>query len=302
MTRRTEILEYWQSKRQASSSYQKLLDSLPHDFRQFNEVIGLPIFPTSDPNAPPKVGQLASYQLTIGTYRGRDAQVLKSEKIGITEAILRWIIWMVTKGDCRGFQIMLGAQELKLAKENLRRLTDIFQNSEILRQLIAGEPAKETMYLKDGTTFFVMPRFAGAFQGWPRVKIAFLDDCAHYGLLDDVNIVNSAMTRLTNTRGYLRTASRPNGPRGFFYERHLKAQQPGSSIKEFVYPYELGVEAGLIDMEFIEEMKEQLGPWFSQHYECQFIGSKFAAMPSQLVDAQTMDGLEGRGYYEATEY
>jgi hypothetical protein len=262
-------------------------------FEEFNQKIGMPIHPVT--NLPAK--KLAAYQIALAECEYRDVNVVKSEKIGITETLLRWILWKTVPpdGNCAGYQIMLGAQEERLAKNNLARLLAIFQRSKHpgFRNLISGEPGKTEVKLRNGTYYFVMPRFAGAFQGWDRVKIAFLDEAAHYGLLDDTNILNSAVGRLTNTRGYLRVVSRPSGQRGFFYQRHLRAQQ-GSRIKEFIFDYTHGIDAGLITQETIDEAREEFGPYFSQHYECEFIGSELAVFPSDLIDSHV-------GEYSARE-
>ena len=113
------------------------------------------------------------------------------------------MIMKAVVGDCRGYQLMLGAQALELAVENMHRMQQIFRNSNTLSKLILGEPTVKRLMLIDGTTFFVMPRRAAMIRGWPRLKYAFLDEAAHYGLLDDEEFLAATYSRLANTQGYL---------------------------------------------------------------------------------------------------
>jgi hypothetical protein len=65
--------------------------------------------------------------------------VNKSNKIGVTEAVLRDMMHKGVATDCVGYQMLLGSSEERLARENLSRLIDLFENSpsEELQSLIA---------------------------------------------------------------------------------------------------------------------------------------------------------------------
>jgi len=78
------------------------LDDLSTDPVEFNTQIGLPAHPRTGRPSP-----LLKYQLDIIRYQGPDLLVVKSNKIGVTEAVLRDMTMKGAVGDCRGFQLMM---------------------------------------------------------------------------------------------------------------------------------------------------------------------------------------------------
>jgi len=141
---------------------------------------------------------------------------------------------------------------------------------------------KETLELKDGTKFFVMPRSAEARRGWPRVKYAFLDKAAHSGYLDDERVLAATTSRLANTGRYLRMVSTPKGQRGFFYRMATDGMAGKIRAKVLHLPYQVAI-GKLIEQDFIEAEKLRLGALFGQEYECQFLGSQNAAIEEDLL-------------------
>ncbi len=256
----------------------KSVVSLPGDARLFNEAIGLPIHPATNLPSP-----LLPYQLDILEYKGKDFIIVKSNKIGITETILRDMVYRGVAGDCRGYMLMLGAQDERLAKENMRRIQNIFSGSKILSPMIDGLPTTTRLELVNGTVYMVVPRRAAARRGWARMKYAFLDEAAHYGLLEDEEFLSATTSRLSNTDGYLRMASTPLGQRGFFHRMCLAGDSGGTPLKVLRLTYHVALGA-LIGQEFIDKEKSRLGPLFAQEYECAFLSNQNAAFEPELVD------------------
>ena len=253
---------------------------LPTEAVEFNETaIGRPIHPET--GLPHK---LLGYQLTVITYPGKDLLINKANKIGITEAVLRDMAFRGVSGDCRGYQLFLGAQDQVLAKENLRRLTSMFEGSPLLRPLIKRR-MQTRLDLWNGTEYIVMPRSAEARRGWPRLKYAFLDEAGHYGLLDDEPFLAATTSRLANTNGYLRIASTPKGQRGFFW-RLNSYEGPNNSFKRYRWDYHVALGI-LISQEFIDKERTRLGNLFPQEYECEFIASQSAAIEPELLERPT---------------
>lgn len=254
-------------------------EQLTSDPKQFNEAIGLPKHPVTRLPSP-----LTPYQLDIIGYQGREQVINKANKIGVTEAILRRMVLKATVGDCKGYQLMLGAQDVNLAIENMSRLQRIFEESKILNKFVRGQPTRKRLYLVDGTTFFVMPRRAAALRGWPLVKYIFYDEAAHYGLLDDEDFLAAGYARLANTQGYLDVVSTPFGPRGYFYRLCKAAEDGGINMRPLTLHYSLGLMAGLITQEFIDDAKTHLTALFAQEFENRFLASQSAAIPAELID------------------
>ena len=258
-------------------------DAIPRAWRQFNEAIGLPMLPST--NLPHR---LLSYQDDAGSYKGKDLIVNKANKIGMTEAILRDLAFKGTVGDCVGYQMMLGAQRREMAFENMRRLQHIFDGSAILRPLVK-EKKQSRLILSNDTEYLVMPRSPAAMRGWPRLKYAFLDEAAHYGLLDDQEFLAATTSRLSNTDGYLRVVSTPKGQRGFFWQQCMAAQQDPQSpfaYRQWDFHVALGV---MVTEEFIAKERARLGTLFSQEYECAFLSAQNAAIEQELIEKSKTD-------------
>jgi len=258
------------------------IDVLSTDVEEFNRQIGLPVHPKTGNPSP-----LLQYQLDLIRYAGSVMLVVKSNKIGVTEAILRDVAMKGTVGDCRGFQLMLAAQDMRLATRNMSRLQELFFQSPLIRRLVRAR-TKETLELRDGTMFLTMPRTAEARRGWDRAKYIFLDEAAHSGFLDDEGVLAATTSRLANTGGYLRIASTPKGQRGFFHRLVTEAMAGKNTMKVTHLPYTVAV-GKLIDEDFIASARRELGPLFPQEYECAFLGSGMAAFPAELVDSSRED-------------
>ncbi|MHB1910207.1 MAG: hypothetical protein ACYCQJ_15220 [Nitrososphaerales archaeon] len=269
--------------KQLESKTSSEISSIPTDFTEFNLEIGLPVHPVTNlPTA------LLPYQVQIGEYLHDNVLVNKSNKIGVTEAILRKYAYRGVIGDCQGYQMMIGAQERELAIENLSRLAQMFENSYKLRNLVKESKATR-LKLKNGTVYFVMPRNSNAMRGWPRLKAAFLDEASHYGLLEDEQIITATSARLANTNGYLDIVSTPHGQRGFFYRLCVQADAGKIPFRYFRLPYTVAL-GQLISQDKIDRDRATMRPdEFRGEYECEFIASGNAAIESEIVDLAVGD-------------
>jgi len=266
--------------------------SVPKDWRLFNEAIGLPLHPSTRlPHA------LLSYQDEIGTCRYKEYIVNKANKIGASEATIREAVYRGTVGDCVGYQMAFGAQDFTLAIRNLKRLTLLFKNSELLSPLVdwtkSNQKVLQLIPALD-TYYFVLPRNAPAARGWDLLKWAWGDEAAHHGLLDDSNYPLAIQTRLANTDGYSRWTSTPLGQRGFFYQKSMAAQLPADdpghiNAKYFELPYHVAV-GRLFTQEWVDEMRRKMTEGeFEQEFQCRFIAGANAAIEPALVESMTED-------------
>ena len=250
---------------------------LSHDARLFDEQIGWPILPaTNEPH------QLLQYQVDIEEYPGKDIIINKSNKCGITEAVLRKIIRMSVVGELAGYDVILGSSLEELAAENMRRLQEIFNSSTLLRPLMTEAIVTRTR-LWNGTRFLCMPSNPTAMRSWPRVKCVFLDEAGHIGRLDDTEYFAAASSRLANTNGYMYIVSTPHGQRGFFYDLYTKVVEGKIEMKRFELPYTVGMGV-FYTQEFIDKEKARLGNRFAGEYNCEFLGSENAAIEPELID------------------
>lgn len=261
---------------------------LPKEWRQFNEFIGLPLFP--DTRLP---GPLLSYQDDIGTCRHKELIINKSNKIGVTETVLREAVYRGTVGDCVGYQMALGAQDYPLAMRNLKRLTRIFRENPNLNAKVRWDRTNQkSLETWDGTYYFVLPRNAPSGRGWDLLKWAFGDEAAHHGLLDDSDYPLAIETRLANTDGYSRWVSTPHGQRGFFYQKAVAAKEGKIIAKYMELPYYVAV-GKLFTQDWVDRMRQKMSSAeFAQEFECAFNPTRGnAAIEGDLID-------RGKGDYE----
>lgn len=285
MTRRDQVLRYWTRKQQLLANSRWSYDSFGYtteqlqDPRLFNEIIGNPIQSSTDlPHA------LMPYQLDLISCEQKDLFVSKANKCGITETINRDTIQRGTVGDCAGFKILFGSSQKGLAKENLKRVRRKFQGSDFLRQFVQKD-LENTLELKNGTEYLVMPAEASAVRSYERVKYVWWDEAAHIDLLDDREIFAAASARRANTNGYVRAVSTPRGMRGFFWDLYTRAVRGEIRAAHRELPYTLGLGV-FFEEEFIEAEKLRLGPLFSQEYECAFLPSYgSAAIETELIES-----------------
>lgn len=277
---REQVLDYWRHRAQSDLASRT---GLHQDWLQFNEDVGRPISPVTNLPAP-----ITAYQESMGTYRGRRTVTNKSNKVGVTELYLRLNIQRGTIGDCASYQILYGSSKEKMANENIQRTAEIFTSSPVLEPLLAEEPTNSYIKLTNGTEYIAIPRKVSSFRSWPRVKSIFLDEAAHYELIDDASFFAAALGRLSNTNGYLDVVSTPHGQRGYFYQIYTDAVAGKNNFKWWAIPYTMGVQAGLITDEFIEEARRSMSPaLFAQEFECEFITASNAAIEPDLTKSMT---------------
>ena len=255
---------------------------LSKDFRLFNSEIGLPISPIT--NLPAK--ELTPYQVVMGEYPGKRTVTNKSNKVGVTDLFLRKNLYRGIAGDCQGYQILYGSSKEKMANENIGRTAEIIDRSDRLRPLLDGEPTDSRIRLKNGTEFIALPRKVSGFRSWPRVKSIFLDEAAHYELIEDEAFFAAALARLSNTNGYLDLVSTPHGKRGYFYRVYTDAVLGNNGFKHWEVPYQAGLAAGIISEEIIDEARRAMTKeMFQQEFECEFNGAAYSAIEPDLVKA-----------------
>ena len=269
------------------TAYAEAGEQLPKDQRLFNEAIGLPMSMMT--RLPAKLTQ---FQLDILNYAGKDLIINKANKLGITETILRDMVYKGTVGDCAGYQFLMTSSAKGLAANNMKRLTRIFQRSDALRPLIKGEPKAHRLDLTNDTEYIVVATTQAAGRSWERVKYVFPDEAAHTGMLDDSEFFAALDARRANTDGYLRMPSTPKGQRGTFWGESMKAQSGKTTAKYMTLPYQLGIGV-FFTPAFIEEQKARLGPLFPQEYECAFLSSQNAAIEQDLIKQSTTPGQVG---------
>jgi len=190
--------------------------SIPQDFIQFNDLIGLPKHPaTFEPM------ELMQYQKEffndIENTNYHKFHINKSRQIGFTELILRILAYRCfNKYKGGNIIIIAGTRELT-AKVIMQRFKNLFYN-------ISHEISNQsdiTLELRNGTTITAYPSNSDSIRGLTKISAIFLDEAAHFNLIDDSKVMDSIQPIVDTNKSDLFMISTPNGPSGFFYDIQL---------------------------------------------------------------------------------
>jgi len=251
----------------------------PSTIEEFNERVGWPKHPkTGNPT------YLYKYQFDVIDASERFILVVKSRKIGITEAIIRRVAQLALS-HYAGFQVLLVSQREDNSEMMMDRLQNLFWQSPYAA--LVSKANKGYLKLSNGCEIFSLPSTAQSLRGFPRVKAVYLDEAAHFIQLKDENIYAALRPSIVNTQGDFVIVSTPRGQRGFFYKLYCE----DNDFRKFVFPYTIA--QGLISNESIEEERRALGPLFAQEYEAVFLSSMSAAFPEDFLRLRERDNYVG---------
>lgn len=187
---------------------------IPSIFKEFNELIGLPKHPATMQPMPLMPYQENLHKIIIETKRHK-FHINKARQIGFTEIILR-IMAFESFGRYAGgkIKIIAGTREA-MAKKEMHRFQLLFKN--IWDQVVESSTDK-LLILKNGTEIEALPSNSEAIRGDTQIKAIFLDEAAHYNLIDDSVVMDAIGPIVDTNKSDLFMISTPNGKRGFFYE------------------------------------------------------------------------------------
>jgi hypothetical protein len=265
--------------------------SLPANFVQFNELIGLPLHPkTKQPTT------IFDYQNELDSVINKHHRILlnKSRKIGATETGLRSIAKNCFERYAGSDIMIVAGNRQRQADRLLDRFDRLFWdgftdlNGEIWKHSdIITKKANSKLEFFNGTTVHTFPATPEALRGSENVICVFLDEAAHFKLVDDRVIYDALEPNIANTEGDFICISTPNGRRGFFYDLWMEDNE----YYKLAQPYMVS-QGLLLSKSYIKSKKSDLRIDFEQEFNCQFTTSQNAAFPSGLFARETLVDYE----------
>lgn len=218
----------------------------------------------------------------------------KSHKIGMSTWDIIVDLWKAYY-QFAGFDILVTSQKFALAKEHLREARRFLRESKTLRKTVLyqgplemrDERTKvESIYVQSplssrASRLIAVPFSVTSLESWMRVGHVHASDVAVNKYREDAEVFGAMFSRVATTDGTITIETIPGGQRGTVY--NLWRDDP--YIWKKAFPYDLGVQAGLITEEFIEEERKRWGMLFPALYEAVFLPSLNAAYPASLADA-----------------
>ena len=253
---------------------------IPDGFLEFNRLIGFPLHPRTK-----RETKLFQYELDILDLLKKYGNLLinKARKIGVSEIILR-IIAFNCFTEYKGYQVMLVAgNREKHAQKLMQRFQKLFER--ISDEVI--DKTADKLVLRNGTEVLAFPSTSSALRGLERVKCIFLDEAAHFNIIEDHKVYDALAPNLDNTDGDFIIVSTPNGKRGMFYD--LWTDQENEFLKHAMpYTISLGL---LLNEKTIERKKKDRTIDFEQEYQCQFTSAQGAIITEDMIVAMEEDYL-----------
>ena len=184
--------------------------------------------------------------------------VLKATGLGITELILRWLAWMMTKGDSlqgkTGF-IVCGPRE-QLAITLIDRMKAFFPNE-------AFETDKLTIIL-NGSKLIAMPSHALSAMRGQEPWCIYLDESDWFGANQSIEARIVSERYVAKCNPYIIMTSTPQLPNGLM---DIIAHEQPCAYHRIFLPYTVGL-GNIFTQEEIDEARKSQG--FEREYNLKF--------------------------------
>lgn len=173
-----------------------------------------------------------------------------------------------------------------LLAPSLRQSTELFLK---VRSFIKGlgflkisRDSVLTVKFANGSRIVALPGSEGTVRGFSSVDLLIVDEAAFVG----DSLYRSVRPMLAVSQGQMICLTTPCGKRGFFYEEWIRAT---SRAKKFSIPW---AECPRIPVDFVEDERRALGPFFEQEYECKFLDLINSVFPAHLIDRAFETGVD----------
>lgn len=293
---------------------QQTVAVIPRDPQKFYEDFGgLPHPYLKDKNHRSIIStKLTPYQYKAWEYQG-DLLVVKSNKIGLTTSFSLEDFQSRLLPEEAGRDVLLVAQNEKMAKEHILDLKRLIRNSPKYRKYLIEKPEQGSMLeekSKAMVAYIANPynparpsriiglgSSEGSVYSWKNINRIHMSDVSLLNNKDQKNFFGALYSRLANTNGIVKIETIPNGQQGevwnIYNKSKLGVKTIGESLDEDLAndPHETAskfkvleitsqeaVVAGLIMQEFLDTERLELGDLiYQQFYECAFIapGNQF---------------------------
>jgi hypothetical protein len=288
------------------------LDNIPVDPKDFYRYIGCPILDNNNE----RVGNLADYQWEVwySVFDHRYTVVVKSQKVGITTAVLLADLQLALlpkthSRSCRGREILIIGQSIPHARLHLKTLRELILRSNVA-PIMRTQQTQSSLVFRDQvtkvgtimlenpddpnipTTIYGLGPKEGSIWSYKTVKHVHISDIAATDQVSDYGpSINAALTRLSNTNGTMVLESPPRGPQGKLYDiwRNAVEKRPDDAGPDISFwpikiPASKAVDAGLIQQEFLDNMRIQMGTAYNSYYEAEFTATEGNLFPLEQVE------------------
>jgi hypothetical protein len=233
----------------------------------FNHYIGLP---EKDGVVMPLFDYEEELFRTLGTYKY--VWIKKARGLGITEFMLRYILWLVTTNELfRNAQVgIITGPRLKTAIDLIKRLKSL------ARQLDFTSKDEQTVLELNSVVITAFPSgHMYSFRGYTNMKFILLDEADFFRHDQQTEAIDASLGYGPKSNPQIVMISTPNNPGGLFDQiEHDTGEKYGKFHKVYM-PYTVGLNK-IYNEKDIEEAKRD--PSFEREYNLRYgygIGNVF---------------------------
>jgi len=209
---------------------------IPLDFIKFNELIGLPEHPATHQQQPLMPFQIDFHnQLENGKHK--KFHVNKSRQIGFTEICVRELLYSALTRYKEGLVAVIAGTRVDTTKFIMSKFTPFLNKI----PNVLNDRTDLHIRLRNGVEIIGYPSNSASLRGLSKVRAVFMDEAAHFELIDDSVVLDAIMPIVETNQSELIMISTPNGPRGFFYDvdmeqnEYFKIKHPIYSARGYLY-------------------------------------------------------------------
>src|SRR5919106_1222346 len=207
----------------------------------------------------------------------KHAAILKASGLGITELVIRWIIWMCLRDqELKGSQVIIfTGPRIELATSIISRMKDLLKNHGVLFT------DKETVLNLNGVRIEAFPSYhSDSARGLPDILIVFADELAFFPDKEKDNVMDIMLHNVPKSNPYLIAVSTPNKP-GDVMDTIMKQSFETSPWKKAYLDYLYGV-GKIYSQEEIDKVRNSRS--FPREFCLQFTGREGNVFSQLSID------------------
>ena len=258
----------------------------------FNHIVGLPVSEKTGTTNPlfdyEKIIVDNIFLLTEGDPKNRHVWVKKATGLGITELILRLMLWLCVKDS--GFKnsqmCIITGPSIDIALGLIQRMKRIFESVNIFIE------NKETVIEVNGVMIKAFPsNHLSTYRGLTSPKFIFLDEADFFRANDIQEVRDTTERYIAKSKPYIVMVSTPDKPDKLFQQ--IEEEQEDQTIyRRLFFNYQWGINKMFTEEEMVIQ---RISPSFDREYDLKYAGKIGNVFTTHDIDRAIQLGEQYKG-------
>jgi len=232
---------------------------------------------------------LFNYEKTVidALEQSKRVWVKKASGLGITELILRYMVWLCTRDNRlqNSQMVIFTGPRVDLAVSLIRRIKELFEGQQIKFD------GKETVVELNRVRIEAFPSYhAATARGLPNVSFVFIDEGDFFPIGQQEEVRAVAERYIAKSKARIAMISTPNQPGGLF-EKIEREPEADCLYKRLFLDYTVGI-GKIYTREEIDNARQS--PSFPREYELQYLGRVGNVFHNRDIEEAIRKGWEYR--------